>query len=137
MRGRPRAGDRRLTWRGYGVSAPDPTGAHKTTPTVFEVVHRAVEICHPDGHDPALAEFLRRFEDRDEPVTALGPRRRGEFFAAAHAIMGDERDPGLVMGAAVATYLAYHRDELDDDSTDIPRLATRAEFAAPRPARRR
>ncbi len=51
--------------------------------------------------------------------------------------MGDERDPGLVMGAAVATYLAYHRDELDDDPADILRLAARAEFAAPRPARRR
>jgi hypothetical protein len=61
-------------------------------------------------------------------VTALGPRRRGEFFAAAHAIMGEERDPGLVMAAAVATYLAYRRDELDDDPEDVLRLAARAEF---------
>jgi hypothetical protein len=91
-------------------------------------VHRAVEICDPEGHDPTLAEFLRRFEDRDEPVTALGPRRKREFFDVARSIMGTRRAPALVMAAAVATYLAYRRDELDDDPDDILRLAARAEF---------
>jgi len=42
--------------------------------------------------------------------------------------MGEERDPALIMGAAVATYLAYRRDELADDPDDILRLAARAEF---------
>ena len=61
-------------------------------------------------------------------MTALGPRRTREFFDAARAIMGEEHDPVLVMAAAVATYLAYRRDELDDDAGDILRLAARAEF---------
>ena len=75
-----------------------------------------------------LAEFLLRFEDRDEPVTALGPRRTDEFFEVAGTIMGDERDPALIMAAAVATYLAYRRDEIEDDDDDVLRLAARAEF---------
>jgi hypothetical protein len=61
-------------------------------------------------------------------VTALGPRRTREFFDAARAIMGEDRDPALVMAAAVATYLAHRRDELDDEADDILRLAARAEF---------
>jgi predicted transcriptional regulator len=61
-------------------------------------------------------------------VTALGPRRTREFFDVARSIMGQRRDPALVMAAAVATYLAYRRDELDDDPGGILRLAARAEF---------
>jgi hypothetical protein len=61
-------------------------------------------------------------------VTALGPSRTREFFDAARAITGEERDPALVMAAAVATYLAYRRDEIDDDPDDLLRLAARAEF---------
>jgi hypothetical protein len=47
---------------------------HRAVPTVFQIVHRAVEVCDPEGHEDALAEFLRRFEDRDEPAPALGRR---------------------------------------------------------------
>lgn len=102
---------------------------HRGTPTVSQLVHRAIEICDPEDHDVALAEFLRRFEDRDEPASALGPRRTHEFFELAEHIQGDQRDPALIMAAAVATYLCYRRDELDDDPDDILRLAARAEFA--------
>jgi hypothetical protein len=101
---------------------------HRRTPTVFDVVHRAVEICDPDGHDEALAEFLRRFEDNDEPVSALGRDREREFFEVAGELEGDRPDSALTMAAAVATYLAYRRDEIDDDAYDILRLAARAEF---------
>ncbi len=106
----------------------------RITPTVFDVVRRAVEICDPEGHDGALAAFLRRFEDRDEPATALGPRRTREFFEAADGLQGDLRDSGLIMAAALATYLAYRRDEIDDAPDDILRLAARAEFANHVPA---
>jgi hypothetical protein len=61
-------------------------------------------------------------------VTALGPRRKREFFGVARSIMGEDRNPALVMAAAAATYLAYRLDELDDDPHDILRLAARAEF---------
>jgi hypothetical protein len=43
-----------------------PTGRHVTTPSVFRVVERAVEICDPDGHDDKLAAPLLEFEDRGE-----------------------------------------------------------------------
>jgi hypothetical protein len=103
-------------------------GTHKRTPTVFEVVKRAVEIVDPDGVDDEVAEFLRIYEDRDEPVTALGRERTREFFEAAEGLMGDVRVPPVIMAAAVATYLSYRRDELDDDPDELMRLAARAEF---------
>jgi hypothetical protein len=101
-----------------------------STPTVFEAVQRAVELCDPDGHSEALAQFLLRFEDRDEPVTALGAERDRAFFEAAGELQDGVAlpDPALTMAAAVATYVAYRRDELDDDDMDVLRLAARAEF---------
>ncbi len=103
-------------------------GTHKTTPTIFEVVRRAVDIVDPQGSDDEVAEFLRIYEDRDEPVTALGRERTREFFEAAEGLMGDVRVPPVIMAAALATYLAYRRDELGDDPDELLRLAARAEF---------
>ncbi|MEA2148209.1 MAG: hypothetical protein QOD69_39, partial [Solirubrobacteraceae bacterium] len=54
--------------------------------------------------------------------------RTREFFEAADGLMGDVRVEPVIMAAAVATYLAYRRDELDDDPDEILRLAARAEF---------
>jgi hypothetical protein len=34
----------------------------------------------------------------------------------------------VTMAVAVATYLAFRRDELNDDPADVLRLAARAEF---------
>lgn len=78
--------------------------------------------------------FCAAIEDRDEPVSALGSRRSREFFEAAYAIQVDPPDPALVMAAAVATYLAFRRDEIDDEPEDILRLAARAEFGKHVPA---
>src|SRR5918998_132978 len=69
------------------------------TPTLFALVHRAAEVCDPSGVEDGAAELLRRFEDRDEPVG----------------------DP-----AEAATYLAYRRDEIDDDRENLLVLAARA-----------
>ncbi|MEA2129703.1 MAG: hypothetical protein QOJ85_2594 [Solirubrobacteraceae bacterium] len=103
-------------------------GSHETTPSVFEVVRRAVDIVDPEGVDDEVAEFLRIYEDRDEPVTALGTERTREFFEAADGLMGDVRVAPVIMAAAVSTYLAFRRDEVGDDPEDILRLAARAEF---------
>jgi hypothetical protein len=43
---------------------PDPI-------TLAQVVHRAIEVCDPSGTDDDLADFYLRFEDSDEPVTAI------------------------------------------------------------------
>jgi hypothetical protein len=103
-------------------------GSHETTPSVFEVVRRAVDVVDPEGVDDEVAEFLRIYEDRDEPVTALGSERTTEFSEAAEGLMGDVRIAPVVMAAAVATYLAFRRDELDEEADELLRLAARAEF---------
>lgn len=102
-------------------------GSHAQTPTVAEVVRRAVAVCDPDGADELIVDFLLAFEDRDEPVTALDERER-TFFEVAERIAGVLPSAGVEMTAAVATYLAFRRDEIDDEDDDLLRLAARAEY---------
>ena len=110
-----------------------PTEPH--VPTVFEVARRAAEVCDPDDDDPAVGELLERFEDRDEPITALeDPETQ---LAEAAALDEDIAEPAELMVVAVATYLAHRRDEMDDRREEILRLAARAEFSGepPEPVR--
>src|SRR5215203_6129003 len=81
---------------------PDPI-------TVSQVVHRAVEVCDPAGTDEDLADLFLRFE-------------------AAGALDPQADIPSLQMAAAVATYLAFRRDQLDEDPEDLLTHAARAEF---------
>jgi hypothetical protein len=108
-------------------------GSHAETPTVFEVVQRAVAVCDPDGDDELIADLLLAFEDRDEPVTALDERDR-TFFETAERVAGTLPSAGVEMAAAVATYLAFRRDELGDDDAELLRLAARAEYGDEPPA---
>lgn len=95
--------------------------------TVAQVVHRAIEVTDPEGANDALAELLERFEDDDEPVTAVE-----EFEEAvsegANSVGDPEADPELAVAQAVAVYLAHRRDELGEDPVELLRLAVRAEF---------
>jgi hypothetical protein len=102
-------------------------GSHAETPTVFEVVQRAAAVCDPDGDDGLIADLLLSYEDRDEPVTALDERDR-TFFETAERVAGTLPSAGVEIAAAVATYLAFRRDELGDDDEDLLRLAVRAEY---------
>ena len=102
-------------------------GSHAETPTVADVVRRAVAICDPDGADELVTDFLLAYEDSDEPVTALEGRDR-EFFETAERVQGALPGASVQMAAAVATYLTFRRDELTDDDADLLRLAARAEF---------
>ena len=102
-------------------------GTSSQNPTVAEVVRRAVKICDPDGDDPLIADFLLAYEDRDEPVTALEERDRA-FFETAERVQGSMPGAGVQVAAAVATYLAFRRDEVGDDDADVLRLAARAEY---------
>jgi hypothetical protein len=78
------------------------SGYRKTVPTepspltLSEVARRAVEICDPAAEDEALAEYLRRFEDRDEPITAVEDLE-GEASAAARRADPQALDPALTM----------------------------------------
>jgi hypothetical protein len=97
------------------------------TPTLFALVHRAAEVCDPSGTEEGATELLRRFEDRDEPIG--DPAEAEQTIAEAKgAIDPQDEDPVAMMTAAVATYLAYRRDEVDYDRADLLVLAARAEF---------
>jgi hypothetical protein len=96
--------------------------------TLADVVHRAVQVCDPDG-DEGLADLLERFEDDDEPLSSTGATIAEQRIAEAVGALDPQgEEPAVTMAGAVATYLAYRRDELDDDPADILQLAARAEF---------
>ena len=96
-------------------------------PTLGEVVHRAGEAWEPAGGDEGLALLLERFEDRDEPVTAVADIG-SELAEAKGALDPQDEDPALMMAAAVAAYLAHRRTELGREREELLRLAARAEF---------
>jgi hypothetical protein len=106
---------------------PDPV-------TLAQVVHRAAEVVDPDGDDPDVTDFFVRYEDADEPVTAVEDVEQ-RLAEAAGALDPQQESGPLQVAVAVATYLAHRRDELPDDPDEIVRLAVRAEFegAPPQP----
>jgi hypothetical protein len=92
--------------------------------TVSEAVHKAVEAC---GEGDGLDALLVRFEDADQPISTVG--RIDEIVAEAiGAIAAGDPEPELQMAGAVIVYLAYRRDEIDEDPAELLRLAARAEF---------
>ena len=104
------------------------------TPTVFEAVKRAVDVVDPDGNQ-GTADFLLRFEDRDEPIAGLRQQIEQEVAEAVGALDPDGIDPAIQMCGAVVTYLAFRRDEVSDVREDILRLAARAEYDGKPPER--
>lgn len=94
--------------------------------TVAEVVRRAVEVCE-DSSSEGLDELLVRFEDDDEPVSAVG-----DIEERLNRVLGppefDDDDGAVAMARAVIIYLAHRRDELGADAVELLRLAARAEF---------
>jgi hypothetical protein len=103
-----------------------PAEADGPTPTLFEVVHRGVEVADPSGHF-GVADLLPAVEDADEPVTGHGDIEQ-ELAELKGRIDPQDEDPAVMMAITVATYLAFRRDEIDDDPSDLLRLAARAEY---------
>jgi hypothetical protein len=102
--------------------------------TLSEVVHRAVVVVDPDGNQ-GLDDLLERFEDEDEPLSAVqADVARQKIAEGAGAVDPQEEDPAVQMAAAVATYLAYRRDEVDEEPGALLELAARAEFDGSPPA---
>jgi hypothetical protein len=102
-------------------------------PTLSDVVHRAVTVCDPKGGEEGLAQFLERFQDSDQPVTAETDVET-TLAEEKGAIDPQDEDPALVMTVAVAAYLAHRRTEIDGRREEILRLAARAEFDGEPPA---
>jgi putative intracellular protease/amidase len=95
--------------------------------SLFEIVQRAVDVCDPDGANDGAIDLLRRFEDADEPVTAIGDVE--QLLAEATGVVDPQaEDPVVQMVAATATYLAFRRDQVDADPDTLLRLAARAEY---------
>ena len=102
------------------------------TPTFFAIMHRAAEVCDPEGTEDGASALLARFEDRDEPVADPAVAEQ-EIAEAKGAVDPQDEDPVATMTAAVATYLAFRRTELDRDRAELLVLAARAEFEAKPP----
>ncbi len=92
--------------------------------TLAEAVHRAVEACEDESSE-ALDELLARFEDAEEPISAIGDveERLQETVGPI-----EEGDPAFRMACAATIYLAYRRDAITADAAELLRLAARAEF---------
>jgi hypothetical protein len=100
--------------------------AHGPPPTLFEVVHRGVEVADPSGQF-GVADLLPAVEDADEPVTGHRDIEQ-ELAELKGRIDPQDEDPAVMMAIAVATYLAFRRDQIDDEPSDLLRLAARAEY---------
>jgi hypothetical protein len=104
--------------------------ASMPTVTLAEVVHRAVVVVDPEDQ-AGLEDLLARFEDDDEPLDSTSAQIAEQRIAEeAGKLDPQAEDPALQMAAAVATYLAYRRDELEEDPQRLLELAARAEFEA-------
>ncbi|MFL5838642.1 MAG: hypothetical protein ACJ76K_18955 [Solirubrobacteraceae bacterium] len=95
--------------------------------TLFEIVKRAVDIVDPDDDDPDMGQLEEVFEDADEPVTGI-ENLEERVALAIEGIDNEVESPAVSVAAATILYLAYRRDELDDDPEDVLRLAARAEW---------
>jgi hypothetical protein len=106
----------------------------RPTPTVSELVRRAVEISDPEGRDEALSRFEEQLEDDDEPVTAVDNLEERLAIAAEGADY-DVEDPPVAVATAVVLYLAAHGGEenADRDPYELMRLAVRAQWGGDPP----
>jgi hypothetical protein len=96
--------------------------------TLSAIVHRAVAVVDPEGN-AGLEDLLEPFEDDDEPLGSHGPEIAAQRIAEeALALDPDAGDHGVQLAAAVATYLAFHCDEVDEEPRALLTLAARAGF---------
>jgi hypothetical protein len=103
-----------------------PAEAEGPPPSLFEVVRRAVEVTDPSGGF-GVGDLLEYVEDSDEPITSHADIDQ-DLAELKGRLDPQDEDPPMMVAIAVATYLAFRRDEIDDDPGDILRLAVRAEY---------
>src|SRR5437764_15193461 len=105
------------------------------TPTVSEVVHEAVGLTDPEGHDDAIAALLVTFEDDDRPAGGVDDIEE-IFGSTARGIDPDDDTPGVRVAAAVAAFLATSPEGGDDGPSTL-RVAVRTAYGddVPEPVR--
>ena len=89
-------------------------------------MHRAVEVTDPSG-EFGVGDLLEYVEDSDEPVTAHENIEQ-DLAELKGRVDPQDEDPAVMMAIAVATYLSFRRDEVNDEPGDILRLAARSEY---------
>ncbi|HEY6761439.1 MAG TPA: hypothetical protein VI318_18210 [Baekduia sp.] len=99
------------------------------TPTVAEIVTRAVELADPEDVEVRLGELQRQLEDDEEPITAVENLEERLAIALEGADYEGE-DPAVSVASAIALYLAAHPDQVDSSEPpdDLVRRAVRAQW---------
>ena len=87
------------------------------TPTVAEVVTRAVEIADPADVDEPLGHLQRQLEDDVEPITAV-QNLEERLALALEGVDYDIENPAVSVAGAIVLYLAAHPEELDTARPD-------------------
>ena len=96
-------------------------------PTVFEVVHRAIAMCDPEGHDDITRELLEAYEDDDRPAPGLGDSLREELRSTVQGLDPEADSATGAVAAAVAAFLAT-KPQGGDDRAATFRVAARVEW---------
>ena len=87
--------------------------------TLSAVVHRAVVVVDPEGN-AGLEDLLAPFEDDDEPLGSHGAEIAAQrILEEAGKLDPQAEDPAVQLAAAVATYLAFRRDEVDEEPREL------------------
>lgn len=94
----------------------------RTLITLAELVTEAGAITDSSGADPAVDEFITRYEDADEPVRGILPELPERLR------WGADEHPPVVVAQAIVLYLAHRLDEVESDPETLLRLVARAEF---------
>src|SRR5436309_3514736 len=87
--------------------------------TLFQVVQRAAVVVDPDGVDADVTDFLLRYEDADEPVTAVVDveQRLAEAAGVRDPQPAEIRDPDFS-----ASVRGYDRHAVDAYVERVNRL---------------
>jgi hypothetical protein len=105
----------------------------RRTPTVADVVRRAVEICDPDDVDQTLGHLEQQLEDDDEPVTAV-ENLEERLAWALEGTDYDVEDPSVAVASAIVLYLGAHPGEVESgDDEGILERAVRAQWRGDTP----
>jgi hypothetical protein len=99
----------------------------RPTPSVSDVVRRAVEICDPDDVDDTLGRLEEQFEDDDEPITAV-ENVEERLAIALEGTDNEGDDPAVAVASAIVLHLATHPQELDGDPEHVLRRAVEAQW---------
>jgi hypothetical protein len=107
----------------------------RATPTVAELVRRAVQISDPEDRDQALGQFEQQLEDDDQPVTAVDNLEERLALAGEGADY-EIQNPAVSVAIAAVLYLASKRGYAEDvsDPGELMRLASRAQWHEDPPA---